>query len=133
MIEAAGGVVLRGDGDDVEVLVVHRVRHQDWSLPKGKLDPGEEAQAAAVREVEEETGVRCAPGPELPDSIYPIPGDLKHVRWFLMNAVSGDPKHREPDREVDDVRWVPVHEAPDLLTYDRDVSLLRRALNEEPE
>jgi 8-oxo-dGTP pyrophosphatase MutT (NUDIX family) len=130
MIEAAGGVVLRGEGDDLEVLMVHRVRHQDWSLPKGKLDPGEEAGAAAVREVEEETGVRCALGPELPDSTYPIPGDLKHVRWFLMTAVSGDPARREPDREVDDARWVAVHEAPDLLTYEQDVSLLRGALGE---
>lgn len=131
MIDAAGGVVLHGEGDDLAVLVVHRVRHQDWSFPKGKLDPGEEAQAAAVREVEEETGVRCALGPELPDSTYPIPGEFKHVRWFLMTVVSGDPAHREPDREVDDARWVPVHEAPDLLTYDRDVWLLRGALGEE--
>jgi 8-oxo-dGTP pyrophosphatase MutT (NUDIX family) len=130
MIEAAGGVVLRGEGDDLEVLMVHRVRHQDWSLPKGKLDPGEDAQAAAVREVEEETGVRCVLGPELPDSTYPILGDLKHVRWFLMTAVTGDPTHREPDREIDDVRWIPVHEAPDLLTYDRDVTLLRRVLDD---
>lgn len=130
MIEAAGGVVLRGDGDDLEVLVVHRVRHRDWSLPKGKLDPGEGAGAAAVREVEEETGVRCELGAELPDRTYPVPKGLKHVRWFLMTVVSGDPAHRAPDREVDDARWVPVQAALDLLTYDRDVSLLRSALDE---
>lgn len=130
MIEAAGGVVLRGEGGGLEVLMVHRVRHQDWSLPKGKLDPGEDAQAAAVREVEEETGVRCTLGAELPDITYPIPGDLKHVRWFLMTAESGEPAYREPDREIDDARWIPVYEAPDLLTYDRDVSLLRRVLDD---
>jgi 8-oxo-dGTP pyrophosphatase MutT (NUDIX family) len=129
MIEAAGGVVLRGRGDGLEVLVVHRVRYRDWSLPKGKLHPGEEAAAAALREVEEETGVRCALGPELPAVTYPVQGDTKHVRWFLMTAESGDPVHREPDREVDDARWVPVREAPDVLTYDQDVASLRRALH----
>jgi 8-oxo-dGTP pyrophosphatase MutT (NUDIX family) len=129
MIEAAGGVVLRGSGDDVEVLIVHRVRQRDWSLPKGKLDGGERHADAAVREVEEETGVRCVVGSELPDVTYPVPGDLKHVRWFLMSADGGDPALRVPDGEVDDARWVAVHEAVDLLTYDQDVQLLRVALS----
>jgi len=128
-IEAAGGVVLRGEGDDLEVLVVHRARRRDWSLPKGKLDPGERAEDAAVREVEEETGVHARLGPELPDVHYPLPTGLKHVRWFRMTPVSGEPRDRPPDEEVDVARWVPIGEAFDLLTYDRDIDLLRHTLD----
>ena len=62
---AAGGVVCRQSGDTVEVLLVHRPRYDDWSLPKGKLDPGESFEDAALREVEEETGLRCRPAREL--------------------------------------------------------------------
>jgi 8-oxo-(d)GTP phosphatase len=128
MIEAAGGVVLRGDGPGLEVLVVHRVRHADWSLPKGKLDAGERAEDAAVREVEEETGVHASLGAELPDVTYRIPQGTKHVRWFRMHPVAGDPSDRPPDEEVDVARWVPIDEAYSLLTYDHDVTLLRHTL-----
>ena len=128
MIEAAGGVVLRGDNSDCEVLVVHRVRHADWSLPKGKLDPGERAEDAAIREVEEETGVRAELGPELPDATYPMRDDMKHVRWFRMRPAGGDPSERPADEEVDVARWVPIDEAYELLTYDQDIALLRHTL-----
>jgi 8-oxo-dGTP pyrophosphatase MutT (NUDIX family) len=128
-IEAAGGVVLRRRDDDLEVLVVHRVRHADWSLPKGKLDPGEAAEQAAVREVEEETGVRVELGEELPEAHYHVPTGPKHVRWFRMTPVSGDPRQRPPDHEVDVARWVPIDEAFRLLTYDQDVALLRHTLS----
>ncbi len=131
MIEAAGGVVLRGDGDDREVLVVHRIRRLDWSLPKGKLDPGERAEDAAIREVEEETGVHAELGPELPDVHYRLPKGPKHVRWFRMTPVSGEPHDRPPDEEVDVARWVPVGEAFELLTYDHDIALLRHTLDGE--
>ncbi len=87
IIEAAGGVVLRTEGGEPEVLVVHRVRHEDWSLPKGKLDPGERAEDAAVREVEEETGVRAGLGEELPDVHYEVAQGRKHVRWFRMTPL----------------------------------------------
>jgi 8-oxo-(d)GTP phosphatase len=90
VIEAAGGVVLRVR-DEVEVLVVHRVRYDDWSLPKGKLDPGEAAATAAVREVEEETGVVAEVGEELRSIVYQVPGGVKRVRWFRMSPVDGDP------------------------------------------
>ncbi|MFO7448017.1 MAG: NUDIX hydrolase, partial [Ignavibacteriaceae bacterium] len=128
-IEAAGGVVLRSEGHDREVLVVHRVRHQDWSLPKGKLDPGERAEDAAVREVEEETGVHAELGPELPDVRYRLPTGLKHVRWFRMSPVRGEPRDRPPDGEVDVARWVSIDEALALLTYDQDIALLRHTLD----
>ncbi len=127
---AAGGVVLRQGSDGVEVLVVHRVRHADWSLPKGKLDPGETAAAAAVREVAEETGVHAAVEEELPSVSYPIPTGTKHVRWWRMRVVAGDPAQRVPDGEVDDARFVPVDEARELLTYPRDLELLEHVLGQ---
>jgi 8-oxo-dGTP pyrophosphatase MutT (NUDIX family) len=111
---AAGGVVLR----DGCVLVVHRPRYDDWSLPKGKLKLGESWQAAALREVEEETGLRCALGPLLGATRY----GLKEVRYFRMTA-DGEPRALN---EVDEVRWVPLGEIRSVLTYERDVELLGR-------
>jgi len=128
VIEAAGGVVLRSrDGDD-EVLVIHRVRYDDWSLPKGKLDPGEDARTAALREVEEETGVVAQVGTELVTVAYDIPAGRKRVRWFRMRPLDGDPSARVSDHEVDDARWVPVQDAMGLLTYGHDREVLAQAL-----
>jgi 8-oxo-dGTP pyrophosphatase MutT (NUDIX family) len=111
---AAGGIVVR----DGRVLVVHRPRYDDWSLPKGKLKLGESWQAAALREVEEETGLRCRLGELAGSTRY----GLKEVRYFLMTS-DDEPR---PQNEVDEVRWVPLDEAPALLTYERDVELLQQ-------
>lgn len=127
-VEAAGGVVVRGGRDGHEVLVVHRVRYDDWSLPKGKLDPGEPHDHAAVREVEEETGVRTRVVRELSQVVYEVEDGWKRVRWYLMAHVAGDPAERAADREVDEARWVAADEAPELLTYPADVDLLDEAL-----
>lgn len=127
-VEAAGGVVLRVGHGGHEVLVVHRVRYDDWSLPKGKLDRGEEHALAAVREVEEETGVRAQALEELSQVVYAVPEGWKRVRWYRMAHVAGDPADRPADREVDVARWVAVDEAPRLLTYAADVDLLDEAL-----
>jgi 8-oxo-(d)GTP phosphatase len=128
VIEAAGGVVLREGPTGPEVLVVHRVRHDDWSLPKGKLDPGEQAEDAAVREVEEETGVRAVLGSELSAVHYEVDGEPKRVRWFRMSVVDGDPHERPADGEVDAARWWPVDDAWTQLSYDHDRRLLAEAL-----
>lgn len=129
-VEAAGGVVLRDGPQGPEVLVVHRVRYDDWSLPKGKLDPGEDHAAAAVREVEEETGVRAeVAGAELSQLVYPVPEGTKRVRWYPMRSQAGDPEERAPDREVDQSRWIPASRARQLLTYAADVALLHEALD----
>jgi 8-oxo-dGTP diphosphatase len=112
---AAGGIIVR----DGCVLVVHRPRYDDWSLPKGKLRLGETWEAAALREVEEETGLRCELGDLLGSTRY----GLKEVRYFSMTS-SGEPSAQN---EVDEVRWVPLAEAGALLTYERDADLLRRA------
>lgn len=118
MIQAAGGVVRRDD----RILLVHRPRYDDWSLPKGKLDPGESSDEAALREVEEETGLRCHLGRELPSIEYhDRRGRPKQVRYWEMHPESGE---FVPNDEVDEVRWVTTAEARELLTYDRDREVL---------
>jgi 8-oxo-dGTP pyrophosphatase MutT (NUDIX family) len=123
-IRAAGGVVWRaGPKGEVEVALIHRPTYDDWSLPKGKLMAGEGELAAALREVEEETGLRCEPGDELGVSRYvDRRGRDKLVRYWSMRPLGGQFR---PTPEVDEVRWVPVPEAVDVLTYDHDRDLLR--------
>ena len=121
-IQAAGGLVVR----DGEVLVVHRPRYSDWSLPKGKLDPGESWEEAAVREVEEEAGVRGRLVRELPAVTYDHKGRPKRVRYWLMELAE-DPPAFAPNDEVDEVRWVSPADALELLSYERDRALLRDA------
>jgi 8-oxo-dGTP diphosphatase len=123
-IEAAGGVVMRRGPDETEIAVVHRPRYDDWSFPKGKLDPGETFEEAALREVREETGLVCRLGPELAFAHYEDnKGRPKVVRYWLM-AVIEDPGF-EPNDEVDDLRWLVPIEAAELLTYSRDRKLVR--------
>jgi 8-oxo-dGTP diphosphatase len=120
-VRAAGGVVVDPEG---RVALVHRPRYDDWTLPKGKLDRGESYEDAAVREVEEETGLRCRLVRELLSSEYRDPkGRSKLVRYWLME-VEHDPGF-VPNNEVDELRWVPVEEAPALLSYARDAEILR--------
>ncbi len=123
-IEAAGGVVTREDDDGTEVAVVHRPRYDDWSFPKGKLDPGETFEDAALREVREETGLVCKLGAELASARYEDnKGRPKVVRYWLMRIVD-DPGF-EPNDEVDELRWTTPAAARELLTYERDRELLR--------
>ena len=123
-VEAAGGVVVRSAGGDPEVLLVHRPRYDDWTLPKGKLDGGESFEDAALREVWEETGLRCTLGRELQDTEYrDNKGRPKVVRYWLM-APDSEPGAFEPNDEVDEVRWVALEEAAVQLTYDRDRDVL---------
>ena len=107
---------------DGKLAIVHRPRYHDWSLPKGKLDPGESFEQAALREVEEETGLRCRLRRELPSVEYEVRGRPKLVRYWLME-VESDPGF-EPNDEVDELRWLDPGDAAELLTYDHDKTLL---------
>ena len=118
-IRAAGGVVVQ----DGRIAVVHRPRYDDWSLPKGKLDPGETWEQAALREIEEETGLRCRLEDELAPARYLSRGAPKTVRWWRMAVV--EDLGLERDDEVDELRWLTPDEAALLLTYEHDRQLVR--------
>jgi 8-oxo-dGTP diphosphatase len=121
-VRAAGGVVLREGENGPEVLLVHRPAYDDWSLPKGKAHAGESDEDCAVREVEEETGLRCDLGRELPSTSYrDARGRPKVVRYWLMHPGSGN---AQGQAEVDEVAWLPVDEASARLTWERDRSVV---------
>ncbi|MGH2721091.1 MAG: NUDIX hydrolase [Actinomycetota bacterium] len=129
-VRAAGGVVLRGGGpqDDpggMEFAVVHRAKYGDWSLPKGKLEPGESEEAGALREVAEETGLACRLVRRLDTVEYrDRQGRRKVVAYWLMEVAGGELR---PDHEIDRVAWVRVAEAPQHLSYPRDAAVVQRA------
>lgn len=118
---AAGVLVWRERGGAVQVLLVHRPRYDDWSIPKGKLDKGETFPAAAVREVAEETGYRVRLHRPLPASVYLLPdGRTKIVQYWtgtVRAKVAPGPRDRG---EIDEIRWVPLDEAEKLVTRQGD-------------
>jgi 8-oxo-dGTP diphosphatase len=122
LVRAAGGVVTREGSNGLEVLVVHRPRYDDWSFPKGKAGEDETDEQCALREVEEETGLVCVLGGELPSTSYTDGrGRPKRVRYWLMEVDGGELAYLH---EVDEARWVQPAEARRLLTYPRDAGLL---------
>ena len=123
IVRAAGGVLTRVGSDGTEVLVVHRPRYDDWSLPKGKAEPGESDEDAARREISEETGWQVDLGPELATVEYrDRHGRPKRVRYWHMTPVAF--LGFLPNDEIDNVRWIPIGEAATLLSYDSDRTVL---------
>lgn len=125
-ITAAGAVVLRGDQDRREVLVVRRATYKDWSLPKGKPKTDEDLPATAVREVHEETGVRIHLGLPVGRTRYQVGKRTKVVRWWI--GIVDAERRRRPDREVEKAVWMPVDKALSKLSYDDEKQVLRDAL-----
>ena len=123
----AAGVVAFRPGK--RVLLVHRPRYDDWSFPKGKLDPGEHPTAAAVREVAEETGLHVRLGPALTGQRYPVAGGrMKSVFYWAGRAVGDDDvSGYRPNAEIDDVRWVPYDDALDCSATTTTGTRLREA------
>jgi 8-oxo-dGTP diphosphatase len=109
---------------DGRVLLVHRARYDDWSLPKGKLEEGESWEEAALREVEEETGLRCELEAFLGSTRYAPGGLPKEVRWWSMAAVG----EASACSEVDEVRWATLEEARQLLSYEGERDLVEQSL-----
>jgi 8-oxo-dGTP pyrophosphatase MutT (NUDIX family)/phosphohistidine phosphatase SixA len=124
IVKAAGAVLWRSGPAGNEIAVVHRPHYDDWSLPKGKLDPGETAPVAAVRELTEETGYNAVLGSFLTTVEYSVNGSPKTVDYFTAKPVSGE---FAPNEEVDELRWLPVPEARSLLTYEGDRDVCSRA------
>lgn len=122
-VHAAGAVLWRQRRNAVEVALIHRPRYDDWSLPKGKVDPGETEPVTAVREILEETGQYAHLGRRLGSVRYPVRQGIKKVRYWSARALGGD---FVPNDEVDDMVWLPVAAAMKELVYPFDRKVLRR-------
>jgi 8-oxo-dGTP diphosphatase len=126
VVRAAGGVVVRsGANGRPEILLVHRPKYDDWTIPKGKAEPGESDEACALREVEEETGLACELGDEVAAVEYmDAAGRPKRVRYFAMTPPEG--VEASAQNEVDAVRWLTRERALEALSYARDARVVER-------
>jgi len=122
-VRAAGAVVWRDGPGRIQIAVVHRPKYDDWTLPKGKCEPGEHVLMTAVREVEEETGQQVTLGRRLSPSYYKVDGRPKRVDYWAGHAA--DPSAPfVPGHEIDELAWLPMAAAAEQLTYERDVAVL---------
>jgi len=123
-VHAAGGLIYRDtSGEKIpEILLIHRP-NRDWSFPKGKQDPGETLLQTAMREVKEETGLTCLAQDLIGRVNYVVREKKlkKEVTYWAMTVESGEFK---PNNEVDEIQWVSVEEAKELLTWERDQEFL---------
>jgi 8-oxo-dGTP diphosphatase len=128
-IIAAGAVVTRADTKGTQYLLVHRGYRDDWTFPKGKVDPGEHVLTAAVREVREETGFAIKLGIPLPTQTYKVEGKLKDSHYWLGELLSGEFVAND---EVDEIAWLTFDQAAKRLTYEHDLEVLTAAAAAKP-
>ena len=132
IVLAAGGVLWRPGHRETaeEVAVIHRPRYDDWSLPKGKVDPGETEPVAAVREVFEETGHHVQLGRRIATVSYPVEPRTKKVQYWSARSIGGS---FAPNNEVDDLIWLPAAAAIKKVSYPYDRKVLRRWAKQPPD
>ncbi len=124
VIQAAGGIIWKLEGKEKKLAVVHRHKHKDWSLPKGKVDPGESWKKAALREVLEETGCVGKIKKFAGSISYTLDGIPKVVMFWHMDIKSSEPETM--NGEIDEVRWLSVDEAIKILDYEDEIELLQK-------
>ncbi|WP_175409291.1 NUDIX hydrolase [Streptomyces sp. TRM64462] len=131
VVQAAGCVLWRRSPQTgaLEICLIHRPKYDDWSLPKGKLKRGETLLAAALREVREETGHTCAPGPRLGTLAYTAKGRPKQVTYWSAESTGGT---FTPNAEVDRIVWLPPDEARARLSHPTDRPLITALLSTTP-
>ena len=128
-IIAAGAVVTRSGASETEFLLVYREFRDDWTFPKGKVDPGEHLLTAAVREVREETGMAVELGVPLPTQTYEVEGRVKDSHYWVAKRLAGE---FVPNDEVTEITWLPLAQAKAKLTYKHDREVLEAASNAIP-
>ena len=124
VIQAAGGIIWKIEGKEKRLAVVHRLKHDDWSLPKGKVDLGESWKKAALREVLEETGCVGKIKKYAGSISYILDGIPKVVMFWHMDIKSSEPE--KMNGEVDEVRWLSVDEAIKILDYEDEIDLIQK-------
>ncbi len=127
VIQGAGGLVWRQAGGEKQIALIHRPRYDDWALPKGKMEKGEDWETTALREVEEETGCKAKLGTFAGAVGYEVGGQPKVVLFWNMTLI-GDCSFK-PSKEVDQLTWVSVETALEKLQYESDKSVLRAVVN----
>jgi len=123
VIQAAGGIIWKKEGNEKKLAIVHRHKHNDWSLPKGKVDPGESWKKAALREVLEETGCVGKIKKYAGSISYLLDGKPKIVLFWHMDIKAT--KTEKMNGEVDEVRWLTVDQATELLDYEDEIELIQ--------
>ena len=125
VIQAAGGLLWKDSENGRELAIIHRPKHDDWTLPKGKLEPGESWTEAALREVEEETGCKVEIEDFIGCTCYSAGAKPKVVLYWNMKLIGEC--HFQPGKEVDQLRWAKPADATQILDYETERELIEKS------